>query len=439
MKENIPKNNIFSETSTDLTSCINKVVRLTNCIEISNLINSELSIGRLLTNVMETTKKVFLADSVSLLLKDEKTSELTFQIALGDVGNKVKEIFRLKKGEGIAGVVAKTGEPLNLKNVYDHPGFCSDYDKKTGYKTKAMLCVPLKARGSTLGVIQVMNKICHPFYFTDEELEMLVTIGSSAAVAIDRAKMHEIILQRETLERDLHLANEVQQSFLPMSLPEIDGYSFAALNQPALEVGGDFYNFFRLPNERLGIVLGDVSGKGISASLFMARLTSDLQYYALLHETPSRLLGEINDLLCVRAKSGMFVTLIYILLDLPRKQIQFSNAGHLFPIYGYQNNTRLLGSYETKGVPLGIIPGITYEQETFDLESGSSITVCTDGITEAKNSSGKLYGMERLLLEIQKQPPGPEQLIQNITASVHQFAQGQSKPDDITLLSVWVD
>jgi len=437
--ENIPKNNIFSDNSTDLTDCIDKVVRLTNCIKIANLINSELSIGKLLTNVMVTTKKAFLADSVSLLLKDEKTSDLTFQIALGDVGNKVKEIFRLKKGKGIAGFVAKTGRPLNLKNVYDHPKFCSDYDKKIGYRTKAMLCVPLKARGATLGVIQVMNKTCPPFYFTDEELEMLVTIGSSAAVAIDTAKMHEIILQKETLERDLHLANEVQQSFLPMSLPDIDGYSFAALNQPALEIGGDFYNFFRLPNERLGIVLGDVSGKGISASLFMARLTSDLQYYALLHETPSRLLGEINNLLCLRAKRGMFVTLVYILLDLPGKQIQFSNAGHPFPIYGDKNNTRLLGSYDTKGPPLGIIPDITYEQETFDLKAGSSLTVYTDGITEAKNGPGELYGMERLLLEIQKQPPGPEQLIQNITNSVDQFALGKGKRDDITLLSVWVD
>ncbi len=439
MMENIPENNHISDQSTELKSCMSKVQRLSNCIEIANLINSELSIDKLLTHIMETTKKAFLADSVSLLLRDEKTGDLTFQIAMGDVGNEIKEIFRLKKGLGIAGSVAQSGIPLNLKDAYEHPKFSLAYDKRTNYRTRAMLCVPLKTRGITLGIIQVMNKLCAPFYFTQEELEMLITIGSSAAVAIDTAKMHQTILKKETLERDLSLAKEVQESFLPQTLPDIKGYCFAAMNQPALEIGGDFYNFFPLPNDRLGIVLGDVSGKGISASLFMARLTSDLQYYALVCQTPSQLLEQVNEMLCARAKRGMFVTLVYILLDLPKRQIQFSNGGHLSPIYTDENGTRLLGSDATKGLPLGIIPGISYEQETFNLKEGSCLTIYTDGITEAKNGSGKLFGMERLLLEIQKQPENPDILIRNIAAAVDRHTLGQGKSDDLTLLSIGVD
>jgi phosphoserine phosphatase RsbU/P len=439
MVENIPENNYITGLSGELKSCMNKVERLSNCIAIGNLINSELSIGKLLTRIMETTKKTFLADSVSLLLRDEKTGDLTFQIAMGDVGDEIKEIFRLKKGQGIAGSVAQTGIPLNLKDVYDHPEFSSTYDKRTNYRTRAMLCVPLKIKGVTLGIIQVMNKLCSPFYFTQEEFEMLITIGSIVAVAIDTAKMHQTLLEKETLERDLALAKEVQESFLPQTLPNIKGYSFAALNQPALEIGGDFYNFFPLPNDKLGIVLGDVSGKGISASLFMARLTSDLQHYAQVCQTPSQLLEQVNELLCARAKRGMFVTLVYILLDLPKRQIQFSNGGHLFPVYIDQNGTRLLGCDASKGLPLGIIPGISYEQETFNLKQGSCLTVYTDGITEAKNESGKLFGMERLLRQIQQQPENPEILIRNIAAAVDRYALGQGRSDDLTLLSIGVE
>ena len=439
MTEKTSPDTAFFDPSTGLEACISKVERLSNCIDIANLINSELSIGRLLTRVMEATKKAFLADSVSLLLMDEKTGDLIFQIALGERGDKIKEIFRLKKGRGIAGLVAETGIPLNLEDVYGHPNFSPIHDQKTGYQTRAMLCVPLKARGTTLGVIQVMNKRGAPFCFSDEELDMLITIASSAAVAIDTAKMHQLILEKKTLERDLALARDVQESFLPQTLPDIPGYGFAAMNQPALEIGGDFYNFFLLPDKRLGIVLGDVSGKGISASLFMARLTSDLQYYALVCQTPSRLLEQINSLLCGRAKGGMFVTLVYIVLDLPGRRIQFSNAGHLFPVYADPERVCLLGSDHTKGPPLGIIPGTTYEQETFDLAKDSCLTVYTDGITEARNGSGEFYGMERLLPEILKRPKDPKMLIRDIAASVDRYTMGHGQKDDLTLLTIKVD
>lgn len=153
-----------SDPSLDLKACINKVRRLSNCIEIANLINSELSIGKLLSNVMTATRETFLAESASLLLIDEKTGDLTFQVALGEVGDDIRELYRLKKGQGIAGLVAETGTPLNLEDAYDHPNFSPEADKKTHYRTRAMLCVPIKLRGEIIGVIQVMNKLTPPLY-----------------------------------------------------------------------------------------------------------------------------------------------------------------------------------------------------------------------------------------------------------------------------------
>ncbi|MFA5902484.1 MAG: GAF domain-containing SpoIIE family protein phosphatase [Desulfobacula sp.] len=425
---------MFIDHSSDLSACISKVERLSTCIEIANLINSELSIGKLLTNAMTATQKAFLAESVSLLLIDEKTGDLTFQIALGEVGDEIKELYRLKKGEGIAGLVAETGIPINLRDAYDHPNFSPEADKKTHYRTRAMLCVPLKIRGEIIGVIQVMNKLTKPFFFSNEELEMLITIAGSASVAVDTAKMHKIILQRETLERDLKLAREVQESFLPTDLPVFKNYRFAAVNQPALEIGGDFYNFFKLPSNKLGIVLGDVSGKGISASLFMARLTSDLQYYTLLFPEPKELLTRMNKVLYERAKRGMFVTLIYLLLDPAENRIQIANGGHLPPVYCNKKESRLLGSDTKIGPPLGILPDAEYHQELFDLEEQSSITLFTDGVIEAKNSASDLFGLKRLLKVIKSQPNDPELICRGITSSVDRFTSTNGRSDDLTLL-----
>ena len=433
MDKNIPQF-MITDHSSDLKACIRKVERLSNCIEIANLINSELSIGKLLSNVMEATKKAFSADAASMLLIDDKTGDLTFQIALGDVGDEIKEIYRLKKGQGIAGLVAENGRPLNLEDVYNHPKFSYDYDKKTNYRTRSMLCVPLKVRGKIIGVIQVINKLAKPFIFSDEELEMLVTISSSAAVAVDTARMHKIILKRQTLERDLKLAKEVQESFLPKELPVIDNYRFAALNQPALEIGGDFYNFFRLPANKLGIVLGDVSGKGISASLFMARLTSDLQYYTLLYPEPKELLTQINKVLYERTKRGMFVTLVYMLLDTIENRIQIANAGHVFPVYSDARETWLMGHHNKKGPPLGIIPDVEYAQEIFELEEDSSVTLYTDGVIEAKDSNGELFGIKKLLKEIEIQPNDPDLIVKGITSKVDRFTKTEGRSDDLTLL-----
>ena len=423
----------------DLNACTKKVERLSTCIEIANVINSELSIGRLLTHVMETAKNAFSADSASLLLKDEKTGDLVFQVALGEVGDEIREIYRLKKGQGIAGYVAETEQSLNLRDVYQHPHFSPEYDKKTGYHTRTMICVPLKIRGKVLGVIQVINKLKPPHYFTDEELEMLETIGSSAAVALETAQMHQFIIQKETLERDLRLAREVQQSFLPAAPPQIDGYHFAVLNQPALEIGGDFYHFSRLPGNRLGIALGDVSGKGISASLFMARLISDLQYNTLLFDDPARLLQEINTLLCRRNRRGMFVTLVYMVLDIPGKKIFFANAGHPSPIYSDRGSALFLGKEKAKGPPLGILPHTYFTRERVDLEPGAVVTLFTDGVTEARNDRGELFGMDRLINEILRVPDSPDRLIQNITSAVERYAPGATGKDDLTLVSMKVD
>lgn len=424
----------------DLDTCNEKVKQLTHCIDIANLINSELDIDRLLTHIMATTRHAFNADAVSLLLTDEKTGDLIFHVALGNKSDEIKEMHRVKKGRGIAGHVVRTGIPLNLEDAYDHPDFSAEHDRTTGFRTRALMCAPLVTRGRTLGVIQILNKLSPPGVFTKEELDMLVTISASAAVAIDTAQMHQSILQRETLERDLKLAREVQQSFLPAGPPDIPGYAFAGRTRPALGIGGDFYHYFHLTDHRLGIVVGDVSGKGISASLFMARLISDLQYHCLLYPEPGQLLTRMNTLLSARTRRGMFVTLIYMVLDTRTRRMAMANAGHPAPVLVRGKTVRLLENDDVEGPPLGVVPDLSYEQTVCQLKAGDGILGFTDGITEAKDPDRQLFGMDRLLKTI-RQHPGrdPEKRVHDIVDAVERFSRGHDLEDDLTLVGFQVE
>lgn len=424
-----------TQTCDDVQGYIDKIHRLSSCIEIANLINAELSLGKLLSKIMMLTKKALKADAVSILLVDDDTQDLTFHVTLGDKKDRIKKRYTLKKGQGIAGLVAQTGKAMNIDDVYQHKNFSPELDQKTHYKTRAMLCAPLKIRGVVIGVIRVMNKLISPYVFSKDELEMLVTISNSAAIAIDTAKMHAMILQEETLERDLKLAREVQKSFLPKKMPTAKNYRFAALNQPALGIGGDFYNFFKLPGGKLGIVIGDVSGKGISASLFMARLTSDLQYYTLIYPDPRELLVHMNQLLYSRSSNGMFVTMVYMLLDTRKHLLKIANAGHASPIYISDNGIQPLCDDDKKGHPLGIMKDLTYHEQSFELTLNSSIVTYTDGVIEARNYQGELFGFDRVISAIEGTPNDPDLLVKRIRDHVDNFIIAKGLSDDITLLA----
>ena len=167
----------------------------------------------------------------------------------------------------------------------------------------------------------------------------------------------------------------------------------------------------------------------------MARLTSDLQYYTLLHPEPRALLTQINKILCERAKRGMFVTLVYILLDTAQNQIKIANAGHMPPIYSDDESTHLLGHDSKKGLPLGIIPDVEYEQEIFELKKNSSVTIYTDGVIEAKNYKGELFDIKRLINVIETQSCDPELIVKAIINAVDKFTLTEGRSDDLTLLA----
>ena len=418
--------------SSDISRLEHKIKRLSTLIEVNGLISSSLNLDQILENVMTISKQVMNADASSLMLIDEKTNELVYEVALGTVGEKLKQEFRLKMGQGIAGTVAQEGKPLLLEDAYTHPKFYRGHDEATGYRTKSMITVPLKVRERITGVAQVINRLDGKPFDTDD-LELFIALCSMAAIAIENAKMHRSLMEKQRLVKDMEFARTIQESFLPQKAPEVQRYRFSAHYTPALEVGGDFYDFIHLDENLTGIVIGDVSGKGVSAALYMAKLGSDMRTLAFTEQSPVVALAKLNDLLAERSRRGMFATLLYIELDSRSGKLTISNAGHLPPIIKKADGS-LMTLANAGGAPLGMLPGMKFSQETARLERGETVILYTDGIVEAMNAKEELYGYARFEALLKKSPPDPDMIKTAIIEDVNRFTGLSPQHDDMTLV-----
>jgi sigma-B regulation protein RsbU (phosphoserine phosphatase) len=418
----------------DISRLEHKIKRLSSLIEVNGLISSSLNLDQTLENVMTISKQVMNADASSLMLIDEKTNELVYEVALGTVGDKLKKEFRLKMGQGIAGTVAQEGKPLLLEDAYAHPKFYRGHDEATGYRTKSMITVPLKVREQVTGVAQVINRLDGKPFDADD-LELFIALCSMVAIAIENAKMHRSLMEKQRLVKDMEFARTVQESFLPQKAPEVQCYRFSAHYTPALEVGGDFYDFIHLDKNFTGIVIGDVSGKGVSAALYMAKMGSDMRTLAFTEKSPVEALTKLNDLLAGRSRRGMFATLLYIKLDSRSGKLTISNAGHLPPIIKKADGS-LITLAKAGGAPLGMLPGMKFSQETAKLERGETVILYTDGIVEAMNAKEELYGYARFEALLKKSPADPGMLKTAIIEDVNRFTGLSPQHDDMTLVCV---
>ena len=420
------------EAQDEIARLNQKIKRLSTLIEVNALISSSLDLDTILENVMAISKKVMNADASSLMRVDEKTNELVYQVAQGTVGEKLKQEFRLKMGQGIAGTVAEEGKPLLLEDAYSHPKFHRAHDDATGYRTRSMITVPLKVGDRVTGVAQVINRLDgRPF--DQDDLDLFTALSSLAAIALENARMHQTLLEKQRLVKDMEFARTVQESFLPQTPPELPGYRFSAHYTPALEVGGDFYDFIPLDERRMGIVIGDVSGKGVPAALSMAKLGSDMRTLAFTEPSPADALAKLNDLLAGRSRRGMFATLLYIELDASAGTMVLSNAGHLPPIIRKADG-RLEKVAKAGGAPLGMLPGMRFGQETVELEAGSTVVLYTDGIVEAMNGKEELYGYDRFEILLKKGPADPGRLREAVIGDVNRFTGLSPQHDDMTMV-----
>jgi serine phosphatase RsbU (regulator of sigma subunit) len=297
---------------------------------------------------------------------------------------------------------------------------------------RSAMCAPMIFDQRTYGVIQVdRGRSVVPFDRAD--MSLLVGIATHVAMALGFARLHASVVERELIERDMTLARKIQQHFLPQQLPKITGYSVAVEYASALSIGGDFYDFLELEGGLIGIALGDVSGKGVSAALYAAKVSSDLRHYATGPTDPRTILERLNRSLASSDAEGMFVTLVLATLDPRAHQLTVANAGHTIPL------VRTAAGQVTElgdggNLPLGVSERAVFDQLTHQLDRGESITFFTDGVTEGMNSKQDLFGPERLSDALARSAGSPAAALATILAALKNFVGTAPQSDDITLV-----
>jgi serine phosphatase RsbU (regulator of sigma subunit) len=284
----------------------------------------------------------------------------------------------------------------------------------------------LSQSGECLGVIQ-LDTPDKGRPFRQEDLDVLVSASTQAARAVELARMHHEL-------RELEGASRIQKSFLPAERPQLEQMEFFDHYASAQFVGGDYYDYVLLPGDRLAVTLGDVSGKGVSAALLMARLSAAARFCLATEPTVSAAVRRLNVLLDRAGSEGRFVTFAAIVIDLNSFSMTLVNAGHLPPLRREAKTGDVAEMGEgIAGLPLGIIDR-PYEELTLTLEPGDTWLLVTDGITEARNPAGELYGPERLKAIIRQALPGPAAIGPAVLADVKQFAAGRPQSDDMTIV-----
>ncbi len=246
-------------------------------------------------------------------------------------------------------------------------------------------------------------------------------------------KLKTIGEEKKRIEREMEMANLVQKGFLPETPPDLPGLSFAAHTAPAKFVGGDFYDFITLGDKHLGMVLGDVSGKGVSAALYMARLMSDFRYASMIDPDPKKIMKSVNEALAKRSRNGMFATALFLLLDMETKMLSVSNAGH-HSILIKNKRGEITENGKADGIPLGILENAQYEKQEIQLSSGDLVIAYSDGAIEPINQDKQHFGMERFSSVIAKTESSPKILISNLQKEIANFTAGEMPFDDLTLL-----
>lgn len=357
---------------------------LTCLIESSKVINSSLSLPRILNTITAISKDILSAEAGSLMLLNEKDRELVFTVALGKKAKRLKQNFRIKIGRGIAGRVAKTGKPILVKDAQKDPRFFGLADKLSGFRSRSIMCVPLKVKGRVIGVLEAVNSTSKKG-FSKKDLNLFQAFSCQVAVAIDNARMHKEALEKQRIDQELVIAREIQQSLLPKSTT-LSGIQILAANKPAKIVGGDLYDFFDLGSGNTGIMISDVSGRGIPAALYMVRVMSEFRLAAKKGEDPSSTLKKINNILVNKSIMGMFVTMFYLIIDKPNMKIRYASAGHLPALYYSRHKLEYLD--RAQNPPLGIKSNVEYKSSEINFTSGGALLLYTDGVVEAKTEKG---------------------------------------------------
>jgi sigma-B regulation protein RsbU (phosphoserine phosphatase) len=424
------KQTLVTVSESVLNGMERKVERLKTLMEMSAILSSTLDHDELISLVMEKAKSDLDAEACSLLFYDKETNRLEFKGATCEDEKTSESLQRkgtLEIGQGIAGAVAETLQPLFLEDVSADSRFYQEADRFAGFPIKSLIALPLVGRSGLIGVAEILNP-----GRKDYDPEIVQLLARQFAIAIENSLFYKESVEGERLRQELDIASSLQKSFLPEASTFRKGELWvSAVNISAEKVGGDLYDFIEQGEDRVGILIGDVSGKGISAALYMARFSSDFRSVAHLADSPSVALKRLN-LSLLKSPRGMFLTCIYLLVDMATGGVHLSVAGH--PPFLWITKGQVKVMSPQGGPPLGIIPA-EYPVTTISLGKGDRLLLLTDGVFDAKDKAGQRLGFENLVRFIGTRQKEKE-LIKVITEYIEDFSKGAERADDVTIVEL---
>lgn len=409
--------------------------RLNMLMRLTGQINSNLDVENILKDIIKAVKLVMISEASSFMLYDEDTDSLKVTVPTGPATEEVSG-KHIPKDHGIGGWVFTNKKPLIVNNVDEDDRFAGDLEPGV-FETKNIICVPLmNQEEEVIGVLQALNKKGDG-RFSEEEIPIFQTLANQAAIAIENARLHEEHKQKMLLEQKLDLARSIQSGFLPDKAPDIPGYKIAGTTNPATKVGGDYYDFISTNgNDNLVFALGDVTGKGIPASLLMASVRSVLRTQIENHHSLTKALNLVNRSIYRDTPIDKFITLFCGELDIESHTFSYVNAGHTDAFHiDYENDE--IHHLNEGGVMLGIIGNEDYEHGSVTLKPGQQIIIYSDGINEAQNANGDLYEEVRFKDWLLDHPDcSPPETIDLLIKDVAEFRESDKQSDDITLIVI---
>ena len=400
------------------------IEELSSIVQASMVLNSTLDLGELINIILQLATRQTQAERGTVFLVDNEREEIWSLLGLGLEQHEI----RLPFSRGIAGWVAKHGEKVNLRDVYEDPRFEPEVDRRLGFRTRSVLCLPIRnARSEVIGVLQLLNRRHGPFTSSDEGF--LEAISDHVALALENARLHREALTKEKMERDLALARGIQRHLLPEKPPELEGFDIAVSHRASQMVGGDYYDFILLNPETLLFVIADVEGKGVVSALVMSNLQATLRALTLHVHSLERIVGSVNDMILADTRAQKYMSMFVGLLDQRHRVLHYINAGHVQPPVIRSNGETL---YLTEGgMVVGLFPGVPFERGFVKLQSGDIVVSCTDGITEAMNAREDEYGNERLAEFVRSVSSEPaEKIVAAVLDDVDRFSRGGAHEDD---------
>jgi phosphoserine phosphatase RsbU/P len=408
-----------------------KNARLMTLVDILQAIGSELDEDKLLNRILESLLSIFPdTDRGFIILRELETGNLTVAAQRYRTGAPPQPQQRLQISATILEYVLQEKRAVLSNDAMEDDRFAAS-ESIVEFAMRSVMCAPLMHEGDVLGFTLLDTQRVSRNY-NEEGLALLAGLTNQAALTIANAHLHQRLMHRELIERDLKHAQQIQNSFLPTAPPSVEDYAFVDWYDAAQEVGGDFYDFIPLPDGRLVVVVGDVSGKGITAALMMAKMSSNVRFLATTTPEPSALLAKLNEV-AMQTESDMFVTVLILVLDPQNHSVTMANAGHCYPVLFASDGSTRIVEVES-GFPIGISDEVEYPEATVTLGPGEALCAFTDGIIEAMSLTQAQYGYEKLCPALAAAEGEPDQAIEQIRRSIREHTQDAPQSDDLTVV-----